>query len=573
MKLNESSVENQNRVLELKKSNLISREKKIALTNIIFSSIVYLLIVKHSIFQNQPDLLWIYLSVTIATIRLVFVKLRQKHKFFQKTNRCFKFIVSINFFNGLIWGHGIGELINWQNLTESSSFLGILILAGAPAATLAVQGINARASFTFLGGIILQILWDLSKATPEPNVSIFLVCFAFYATLISWLIFDYDKRDTQLIKINLKNINAVDRLQEIINSIPASISILNAFGQYTAINEQFKKTFHLNESEIIGKNMGHYFPEDPTTKELINFVKSTDRSYNKVMSVKTPEGARWYRILCEKIKSSNLCLIMSFDIHENWLAQEELKKQSVLLEEKSKLAGLAQITAGIAHEINNPLMIISGNLENILSESENINPNNSKINTASSKALNALLQISEIVSAMKGYTRSIQKLEPNGSELMLMIKNTLIFCEEKIKHSQINLQIFCSKKLNVFISPIEFSQVLLNLINNAREAIETSSEPRWIEIHVNQLDERNCEIVVRDSGKGVSEVYLDKLMQPFFTTKEVGKGTGLGLSISQNICDKYGGTLKYRTHNSNTEFVITLPCSESIEVTSKKIAA
>ncbi len=106
----------------------------------------------------------------------------------------------------------------------------------------------------------------------------------------------------------------------------------------------------------------------------------------------------------------------------------------------------------------------------------------------------------------------------------------------------------------------QISQVLLNLLNNAFDAVMDGppDKRRWVRVDIDLTGE-NVQLKVTDCGDGISAEVQMKLMQPFFTTKGTGKGTGLGLSISKGIVEKHGGQLFYNRESKNTCFVISLP--------------
>ena len=103
----------------------------------------------------------------------------------------------------------------------------------------------------------------------------------------------------------------------------------------------------------------------------------------------------------------------------------------------------------------------------------------------------------------------------------------------------------------------QISQILINLLNNSFDAIATLKN-KWIEVK-GFNEEGLIKIQITDSGTGIDKSVVEKMMNPFFTTKEVGKGTGLGLSISSEILKSHGGSLKYLEDSKNTTFLITLP--------------
>ncbi|HET6283919.1 MAG TPA: ATP-binding protein, partial [Polyangia bacterium] len=111
--------------------------------------------------------------------------------------------------------------------------------------------------------------------------------------------------------------------------------------------------------------------------------------------------------------------------------------------------------------------------------------------------------------------------------------------------------------LFVHCRSIQISQILLNLLSNAHDAVEKSAAP-WVRISVD-AEGAQVRIAVIDSGPGVSPALEPRIMEPFFTTKEVGKGTGLGLSVSKGIAESHGGRLSYDRSSAHTRFVLTLP--------------
>ncbi len=107
--------------------------------------------------------------------------------------------------------------------------------------------------------------------------------------------------------------------------------------------------------------------------------------------------------------------------------------------------------------------------------------------------------------------------------------------------------------------PTQISQVLLNLLNNSFDAIEERAE-KWIRVRFEINSNKKILIIkVTDSGDGIPNEIVHKMMNPFFTTKDIGKGTGLGLSISKGIIEEHGGHLIYNAQSKNTEFVVELP--------------
>ena len=142
-----------------------------------------------------------------------------------------------------------------------------------------------------------------------------------------------------------------------------------------------------------------------------------------------------------------------------------------------------------------------------------------------------------------------------------VISNTLGLCQEKLRINGVEIKIGKIPDIIFACRSAQISQVLLNLLNNAFDAISPFAN-KWIQIDVNPISEERFQVIVTDSGKGIPAEIADKLMQPFFTTKDVGKGTGLGLSVSLGIAQGHGGTLTLDKNCSNTRFVLELPLKQ-----------
>jgi signal transduction histidine kinase len=140
-----------------------------------------------------------------------------------------------------------------------------------------------------------------------------------------------------------------------------------------------------------------------------------------------------------------------------------------------------------------------------------------------------------------------------------MILLILDLCRERFASNGIALELKADQNMEVYCRPTEIGQVILNLLNNAFDASQLGSGAK-VSIHARKI-KNQVEILVEDNGKGISREIEDKIMQPFFTTKEVGKGTGLGLSISKGIIESHQGTLSLIPGAGKTTFQIILPAA------------
>ncbi|MBD0283946.1 MAG: GHKL domain-containing protein [Flavisolibacter sp.] len=259
----------------------------------------------------------------------------------------------------------------------------------------------------------------------------------------------------------------------------------------------------------------------------------------------------------------------------------ELKSTQVQLVQREKMASLGELTAGIAHEIQNPLnfvnnfsevntelifelkrQAISGNIQEVLQIAEDLAENENKIAYHGKRA-------DAIVKGMLQHShQGMGQKEPTDINALAdeYLRLTYHGMRAKDKHFNAVLQTDFDNSIGkVNVVPQDIGRVLLNLFNNAFYAV---SEKKKGLIHrfepmvsVSTKKNRNhIKIRVRDNGIGIPQKTLDKIYQPFFTTKPTGQGTGLGLSLSYDIIKAHGGKLKVDTKEGEyAEFVVQLP--------------
>jgi C4-dicarboxylate-specific signal transduction histidine kinase len=142
-------------------------------------------------------------------------------------------------------------------------------------------------------------------------------------------------------------------------------------------------------------------------------------------------------------------------------------------------------------------------------------------------------------------------------DIKKVVTDTLDLSRKFLENLGIRIEVdYPTQETQVICDPGQLTQVLMNLINNAADAIHGLSE-KWIRLSWKQVKD-NLVIRVMDSGRGIPPEILVKIMQPFFTTKELGRGAGLGLSISKAIVENHGGQLVYEEQSGHTSFRVEL---------------
>ncbi len=260
---------------------------------------------------------------------------------------------------------------------------------------------------------------------------------------------------------------------------------------------------------------------------------------------------------------------------------EELKATQSQLIQSEKMASLGELTAGIAHEIQNPLNFVNnfsdvnkellaelkevvdqGNMEEVKAIANDVIQNEEKINHHGKRA-------DAIVKGMLQHSRSstgqkeLSDINTLADEYLRLSYHGLR-AKDKSFNATMNTD-FDSSIGKINIVPQDIGRVLLNLYNNAFYAVNEKSKQQiqryepTVSVNSKKSDDKIL-LTVMDNGNGISQKVIDKIFQPFFTTKPTGQGTGLGLSLSYDIIKAHGGEIKVNTkENEGTEFIIELP--------------
>lgn len=225
------------------------------------------------------------------------------------------------------------------------------------------------------------------------------------------------------------------------------------------------------------------------------------------------------------------------DLTEEMRSQREIELQKNKLFHQSKLASLGEMSAGIAHEVNNPLAIIAGSAELL----EKFKDRPDKFNAKVDSILKSCGRISKILNGLKKFSRSAEISSFASHNIGEIIDEVVTLTIIKSTRSGVPLKTEWSEGLSLVCDDLGIEQVLINLINNAIDAVKNKDE-RWVKITAHQEDQM---IILRviDSGVQISHELEDKIFDPFFTTKKVGEGTGLGLSITKGILDEHNATI------------------------------
>ncbi|PUB86457.1 MAG: two-component sensor histidine kinase [gamma proteobacterium symbiont of Ctena orbiculata] len=208
-----------------------------------------------------------------------------------------------------------------------------------------------------------------------------------------------------------------------------------------------------------------------------------------------------------------------------------------------KLAALGELTAGVAHEINNPTAVMLGNLDLLVEElGDNATPVKGEIDLI----IEQIFRIKDIINNLLQYARPDEITEtPTVIDVNEVVQHTLALVRYLRKQKQFEIRLDLNASRPVKINPHELQQVLVNLFVNAVHALDSSAG--IISLSTDDWDEKGVVIRIEDNGMGIEEEQIEMIFNPFHTSKRVGEGTGLGLSVSYGLIKKYGGDITVRS--------------------------
>ena len=238
-----------------------------------------------------------------------------------------------------------------------------------------------------------------------------------------------------------------------------------------------------------------------------------------------------------------------------------LRKTRQKLVVAEKLAALGELTAGVAHEINNPTAVMLGNLDVIIAElGQNLAPVQDEIDLV----VEQIYRIKDITNNLLQYARpDTYAGYMTDTDINHIIEETLKLVHHFRSSIEYRFDLNLEASLSVNINQQELQQVLINLLSNAIQALP--EHDGVVSITTQNINENSVEIIIVDNGHGMDQDMVSKAFNPFYTTKGQGEGTGLGLSISYGLIRRYGGNIEVTSElGQGTRFVVTLNCEPVI---------
>lgn len=358
----------------------------------------------------------------------------------------------------------------------------------------------------------------------------------------------------------------------LLNASPEGIIIMKIDGRIKEISNITSEIFGITEKqEFIGKNILELFPRDEQERiqEVIKKTLNDGLTQNEEFILHRADQTEFMSEISLTLIRSNDGIPSALMAIMRDISQRKKTEQQLIHTER--MVGLGEMAAGIAHEINQPLNIMSLSFENILYD---INMKKTidevSLHDRSDKIFESIFRIEKIIDHIRVFSRDQQDYILTLFDVNESIINAESMVAEQFRLKNIELiNVLNKKNPKVAGNTYKFEQVILNLLFNAKdalqekEAISDQGFHKLIEIRTLE-DEYNIFVEIADNGIGIKPDELHKIMLPFYSTKEPGKGTGLGLSISFGIIKEMNGNIEVTSDlSSGTKMRIILPIENS----------
>ncbi|HET7341778.1 MAG TPA: ATP-binding protein [Methylomirabilota bacterium] len=357
---------------------------------------------------------------------------------------------------------------------------------------------------------------------------------------------------------------SVATAEALLESASEGIVLVDTTGRITRVNAAAERMFGYPRAELVGQSLELLLPERVRGSHVGHrtgyFAEPRVRPMGIGLDLagRRKDGTEFpLEISLSYVRSAEGPLAMAFitDITERKRVEAELQRQRETLYQNEKLAALGTLSAGIAHEMNNPLGIITTRIEVMLLDADG-----QQLPPQIVEDLQVLHRASQRVAKIAANLRSFARQSPGERgrvNLNTVVEETMLLMQKPLAAD--NVQV--TAKLDPNLPTIEgeanaLHQVLMNLVTNAREAMAASGG----EVHLETaLDHTGwIRVTVADTGPGIPADELKRIFDPFYTTKRTG--TGLGLSVTYGIVQEHGGTVDVKSKvGHGTTFTLAFP--------------
>jgi len=341
------------------------------------------------------------------------------------------------------------------------------------------------------------------------------------------------------------------RYRHLFEDASDAIMTFDSLGRFTSVNDAGEQISGYMRDELIGRFFGPLLPISELPRAVLEFRKALSGQPGQFESVVVrKDGERRHITItysCPQRSREVLCLIRD--------ATEEKQLQQQLVQSE-KMGAIGQLVSGVAHELNNPLASITAFAQLMLSDGNLNNDDRHATETIAGEARRA----ARIVHNLLTFARQ-HKAEKTFADINQVIENTLELrgYDLNVRGIQID-RLYADPAPSTMMDAYQLQQVILNLVTNAEQAMANVERAHHRLTIRTRRDAETIHIEIEDTGPGIPADSLERIFNPFYTTKSVGHGTGLGLSISLGIISEHGGRIwAENVASGGARFCVDLP--------------
>lgn len=352
----------------------------------------------------------------------------------------------------------------------------------------------------------------------------------------------------------------------LVETMADAIVVVNSHGKIALVNGQTESLFGYKRGELIGRELEMLIPARYRDRHLgyrTGFVSNPHPrpmgAWAELFALRKDGSEIPVEIGLGPFTASDRTYVSAVirDVTDRKRLEAESESNRMKMVASARLSALGTMAGGIAHEINNPLAVIHA-LASDLVELEEDDVIKKDVAQRAGRIQEYAERIAKIVRSLRHLAREGDHDALLQASVAEIVERVLDLCRERFRRHSIDLQTNTfDPDLRIACREVQISQILVNLLQNAYDAMDEQPKEKWVRMEV-AVDHDTVVLSVIDSGNGVPPELKARIMEPFFTTKPVGKGTGLGLSLSKQIAEQHGGTLELGERDGHTCFSLRL---------------
>jgi len=360
-------------------------------------------------------------------------------------------------------------------------------------------------------------------------------------------------------------------LQALLEAAVDAIIMIDGAGHILALNSAAVRLFGYEAGEALGRNITLFMPAAVAAEHDRHIARYLETGQARVIGrgreveARRRDGSTFpAHLSVGRVPDSDPPRFIGFvhDLTPQRAAEEENQLSQARLAQVSRFAAMGEMAAGIAHELNQPLSAIATYAQACDRMLDRPDPDLPEIHEALKQISAQALRAGEVIRRLR-HMVSNRQTDRVAVPVNDVVHELAMLASTDTRHGEIELVFELAQDAgDVSIDRVQVQQVLLNLLRNAIEALDgLQGERRTITIGTRCLADQEVEVFVRDRGPGIAQDTVDRMFDPFYTTKK--SGTGLGLAISRTIARSHHGTLAHRPNpDGGAEFYLRLPRME-----------